>query len=159
MRVPLRCASEAQVSRHVLSSLAALIISTAPSSSAIAAAADKCPYAALEALPAVLTRVSNAGIRNSLPEARSMLLAEPLLADPALLSATAAACKVEESNNLGQVTRTLADLCEELEYQVAKGISDPRIRDPDDAGDLQRSTLKARSAMQRYIDSVEQRSR
>ena len=88
-----------------------------------------------------------------------MLLAEPLLADPALLSATAAACKVEESNNLGQVTRTLADLCEELEYQVAKGISDPRIRDPDDAADLQRSTLKARSAMQRYIDSVEQRSR
>eukprot|EP00316_Scyphosphaera_apsteinii_P021360 CAMPEP_0119332630 /NCGR_PEP_ID=MMETSP1333-20130426/83210_1 /TAXON_ID=418940 /ORGANISM="Scyphosphaera apsteinii, Strain RCC1455" /LENGTH=172 /DNA_ID=CAMNT_0007342497 /DNA_START=12 /DNA_END=526 /DNA_ORIENTATION=- len=57
-----------------------------------------------------------------------------------------------------EVARTISNLREELDYQLAKGVSDPRFRDADDAADLQRCMLKARGALQRYVDLVEKRS-
>ena len=155
MRLHCECGRRAQ-----LAGFAALLAAAAPAGGtwrrASAAAAPKCSYAALEALPAVLTQMSALGIRNDLRGAQSLLAGEALLADPAALTAAAGACTPDDDTLRTQVARALADLSDELDFQIAKGVSDPRAgRDPDDVGDLQRRTLKARSALQRYVDLVE----
>jgi len=141
-----------QLSRRTLGSgFAALLAVSSPCAPALAV--QRCSFAAIEGLPALLSRVSNAGLRNDVPGARALLSNEPLLADPTLLSSTLDACTPGADTRT--VMLTLTELREELDFQVAKGVSDPRWRDADDTADLQRCTLKARSALQRYVDFAE----
>ena len=54
-----------------------------------------------------------------------------------------------------QAVKMLTALREELDYQVGKGVIDPRFgMDPDDALDLQVAMKGASMAMQRYVASV-----
>ena len=50
--------------------------------------------------------------------------------------------------------KALSQLREELDYQIAKGTSDPRYVDPDDADDLNNVARKTKGAMERLVASV-----
>ena len=86
-----------------------------------------------------------------------MLLEAPLLNDNAQLSATLEACTPGDETSKVEALRALVALREEIDYQIAKGVSDPRLRDPDDVADLQSVARQARSKLQRYLDLLEMR--
>mmetsp|Transcript_39835 Transcript_39835/g.118227 ORF Transcript_39835/g.118227 Transcript_39835/m.118227 type:complete len:267 (+) Transcript_39835:170-970(+) len=123
------------------------------------AAAPRCSYAALEALPERLTRVANNALAVDVRATRAIFTDERLLADPAELTTALEACTPGDATEprKREVLAALADVREELEYQVLKGVSDPRRRDEDDATDLARSAKRARGTVQRYLDVLEAR--
>ena len=105
----------------------------------------------MKALPDTLTEINNKGLRQDLKGAKAMLSDDPLLAD---FSATVNACGGAETEQK-QAVKMLTALREELDYQVGKGVIDPRFgMDPDDALDLQVAMKGASMAMQRYVASV-----
>eukprot|EP00966_Prymnesium_polylepis_P084504 1956556-Prymnesium_polylepis.1 len=92
-----------------------------------------------------------------------MLTDEPLLADTdqAMLAAFLDVCTPGDETDAQKkdVLKTLSALREELDYQIDKGISDPRLRDADDAAELSRCAKRARGSMQKYLDVVEKQVR
>lgn len=84
------------------------------------AAAPRCSYAALEALPERLTRVANNALAVDVRATRAIFTDERLLADPAELTNALEACTPGDATEprKREVLAALADVREELEYQV-----------------------------------------
>ena len=163
----MRLAPVEVVGRQGFISAAALLLATAPCGrpprSLAAPSALKCSVATLESLPDRLTRVGNSALGIDVRATRAVLTDEPLLADPGQegLNAVLEVCSPGDETDAQKkdVLKTIAALLEELDYQIDKGISDPRLRDPDDAAELSRCAKRAKVSMQRFLDVVEKRVR
>ena len=150
MRLPFSDATTQHASRRSALTSAAVAFAAATSSIPLPAF-SACSYAEVKALPDTLTEINNKGLRQDLKGAKAMLSGDPLLAD---FSATVNACGGAETEQK-QAVKMLTALREELDYQVGKGVIDPRFgMDPDDALDLQVAMKGASMAMQRYVASV-----
>ena len=84
------------------------------------AAAPRCSYAALEALPERLTRVANNALAVDVRATRAIFTDERLLADPAELTTALEACTPGDATEprKREVLAALADVREELECEV-----------------------------------------
>jgi hypothetical protein len=143
---------------HVVTLLAATSL---PGSSPPAAlAAVQC--SSLDVLPDVLARARTAGLRvdGGARGAKAIFDAEPLLADASLLSASFDACSVANEATREQAKketlRALAAVREEFDYQIGKGVVDPRFPDPDDANDLQLAFKRLSRALDKALEAVRQ---
>ena len=127
----------------LVATLSAAVLAGVPSASIAA-----CTYSTLEKLPDALIRVNKAGLRRDLLGARSVL-DEPLFGQlPSVFDACTPSADDEPMKR--ETLRSLALLREEVEYQIAKGVSDPRLVDPDDVQDMQRVSRRARDGVERY---------
>lgn len=136
----------AEISRRTLGSLAVAALVSAPWD---ASATPRCSYSTLESAQAKLGRVNAATLRRDLQGAKE-ILGDPLFSG---FSAILDSCTPsEEDQKVRQnALRALAQLNEEIEYQIGKGISDPRApADPDDVVDLQQRSRTANTAIEKY---------
>lgn len=145
-------------SRRAFASVVGLLTSAASLTPPLPAAArlPVCSFTTLESLPGLIGKVGVARLRGDLSAAKAALDEEPLLSNMALLSASLEACTpaVEGGSSSKDVQRALAELREEVNFQIAKGVSDPRLQDPDDVADLLRCTKKAQRTIERYLEGV-----
>ena len=82
-----------------------------------------------------------------------------LLADAVRLEAALDACpaggdEAAQARNKQDTMRAFAALRDEFEYQIGKGIPDPRWPDPDDANDLQLAIKKLGRALEKSVANI-----
>lgn len=129
---------------------------------AAVAAPEQCQ--ALTSLPAVVARASTVGLRvgadGGARGAKAVLNEEgSLLADASKLEAALDACpaggdEAAQARNKQDTMRAFAALRDEFEYQIGKGIPDPRWPDPDDANDLQLAIKKLGRALEKSVANI-----
>ena len=138
---------------HVATTLMAVALPGSP-----AAFAAEC--SSIDSLPATIREASAVGLKVGRDQsavgaggAKVVLNSEPLLKDPAELSAALDACPADEKAKQ-EVLKALAAAREEIDYQVGKGVTDYRFPDPDDADDLSRALRKLGRTMDTAVKSA-----
>lgn len=91
-------------------------------------------------------------MRGEFRDAKSLLLEEPLFAEPDKLTSAFEACSADDKVKK-DVLGALKNLKEELNYNVGKGY-DPRWPDYDDLEDLQAAVKKLKVPLDRYVATV-----
>ena len=162
MRVPgLETQTSQHISRRGFTSVATLLTTTMLPLSIIStprpALASDCSYAALEGLPAVVGKASAAGLNGDARAVKSVLVSEPLLTDPAKLSASLGACAADDAATQ-DVLKKFAAVRDELTYQSGKNY-DPRWQDPEDTADLLGPVKKFKASLEKYLASVPEAQR